>query len=103
MLKIPFIQVNEVINYDELCGKYIKGTNIYIAQALQTIEFELNNFGGSVKSEALIETLRSGKASEKDRKFYYNDDFILYLKEENKEKPYLALRVDDMNILEVED
>lgn len=103
LLKIPFIQVNEVINYDELCGKYIKGTNIYIAQALQTIEFELNNFGGSVKSEALIETLRSGKASEKDRKFYYNDDFILYLKEENKEKPYLALRVDDMNILEVED
>lgn len=103
LLKIPFIQVNEVINYDELCGKYIKGTNIYIAQALQTIEFELNNFGGSVKSEALIETLRSGKESEKDRKFYYNDDFILYLKEENKEKPYLALRVDDMNILEVED
>lgn len=99
LLKIPFVQVNEVINYDELCGKYIKGTNIYIAQALQTIEFELNNFGGSVESEALMETLRSGKLSEKDRYFYYNDDFILYLKEENKEKPYLALKVDNSNVL----
>ena len=101
ILKIPFIQVNDVINYDELCGRYIKGTNAYIAQALQTVEFELNNFGGSVKSEALIEILRGGKSSN-GRHFCLNDDFILYLKEEYKKQPYFALKVDDINVLELE-
>ena len=33
------------------------------------------------------------------RKFIYNDDFILYLKEEDKEKPYFALKVDNTDVL----
>ena len=57
VLNIPFIKINDEINYDELCGRWIKGTNWYIRQAIQTIDFELNNYGGSVKSEALIENL----------------------------------------------
>ena len=101
LLKIPFIQVNEVINYEELCGRYIIGANVYIAQALQTVEFELNNFGGNIKSEALIEILRGGK-SISGRQFYLNDDFILYLKEENKKQPYFALKVDDINVLKLD-
>lgn len=36
---------------------------------------------------------------EKGREFIYNDDFILYLKEEDKDKPYFALKVDDIDIL----
>ena len=97
-LKIPFINVNDEINYDELCGRYIKGTNIYIKQALQTINFELNNFGGSVKSEALIESTRQAVESI-NREFKYDKDFILYLKEENKAKPYFALKVDNIDVL----
>ena len=99
ILKIPFIKVKDEINYDELCGKYIKGTNMYISQAIQTIEFELNNVGGSVKSEAIIEVLKRVEF-EKDRELIFNDTFILYLKEQSKEKPYLALRVDDVDVLE---
>jgi hypothetical protein len=98
ILKIPFIQVNDEINYDELCGRYIKGTDWYISQALQTIDFELNNYGGSVKSEALIEALKQA-VSDKGREFVFNDDFILYLKEENKEQPYFALKVDNTDVL----
>ena len=98
ILNIPFIKINDEINYDELCGRMIKGTNWYIRQAIQTIDFELNNYGGSVKSEALIEALENA-IFEKGREFIYNDDFILYLKEEDKDKPYFALKVDDIDIL----
>ena len=98
VLNIPFIKINDEINYDELCGRWIKGTNWYIRQAIQTIDFELNNYGGSVKSEALIEALRKA-VFETGRKFIYNEDFILYLKEEDKEKPYFALKVDNTDVL----
>ena len=98
VLNIPFIKINNEINYDELCGRWIKGTNWYIRQAIQTIDFELNNYGGSVKSEALIEALIEA-VFETGRKFIYNDDFILYLKEEYKEKPYFALKVDNTDVL----
>ena len=98
ILNIPFIKISDEINYDELCGRWIKGTNWYIRQAIQTIDFELNNYGGSVKSEALIEALKNA-IFEKGREFIYNDDFILYLKEEDKDKPYFALKIDDTDIL----
>ena len=102
-LRIPFISVKDEINYDELCGRYIKGKNrTYIKQALQTINFELNNVGGSVKSEALIEITKSA-TFEIGRKFVFDDNFVLFLKEENKEKPYFALNVDNIDLLEVVD
>ena len=98
VLMIPYIKVQDEINYDELCGRFIKGTQWYIRQALQTIDFELNNYGGSVKSEALIEALRQGILNI-NREFIFDDDFILYLKESDKEKPYFALKVDNSDVL----
>ena len=102
VLMIPFIKVQDEINYDELCGRFIKGTQWYIRQALQTIDFELNNYGGSVKSEALIEALRQS-VSNTNREFIFDDDFILYLKEDDKEKPYFALKVDNSDVLVASD
>ena len=98
VLNIPFIKISDEINYDELCGRMIKGTGRYIRQALQTVDFELNNYGGSVKSEALIEVLKNA-VSTTNREFIYNDDFILYLKEEDKENTYFALKVDNTDVL----
>lgn len=98
ILRIPFIKVNDEINYDELCWRKIKNNNYYIKQALQTIDFELNNVGGSVKSEAVIDA--TNKAwTEKPRKMIFDSDFILYLKEESKEQSYFALKVDNTDIL----
>ena len=98
MLRIPFIKVNAEINYDELCGREIKNSKYYIKQALQTIDFELNNVGGSVKSEAVIEATEKA-LTENVRKMIFDSDFILYLKEENKEQPYFALKIDNTGIL----
>ena len=102
VLMIPFIKVQDEINYDELCGRFIKGTQWYIRQALQTIDFELNNYGGSVKSEALIDALKQS-VSNTNREFIFDDDFILYLKEDDKEKPYFALKVDNSDVLVASD
>jgi len=102
ILKIPYIKVNDEINYDELCGRMIKGSDYYIRQALQTIDFELNNYGGSVKSEALIEALKNA-ILEKGRELIFDSDFILYLKEESKDKPYFALKVDNTDVLVAEE
>ena len=80
ILRIPFIKVNDEINYDELCGREIKNSKYYIKQALQTIDFELNNVGGSVKSEAVIDSTQKAWVN-KTRKMIFDSDFILYLKE----------------------
>ncbi len=98
MLRIPFIKVNDEINYDELCGREIKNSKYYIKQAIQTIDFELNNVGGSVKSEAMIDATTKAFVKE-PRKMIFDSDFILYLKEENKEQPYFALKVNDISVL----
>ena len=97
-LRVPYIQFSKEINYDELCGRIIKGTSLYISQAIQTIDFELNNTGGSVKSEAGMMFMCA--SDHPPRYFKFNDDFYLFLKETDKEKPYMALRVDDTDILE---
>ncbi len=98
ILKIPYINVDDVINYDELCGRVIKGTNTYISQALQTVKFNLNNIGGNVKSESVISGTY-GSTQENGREFILNSDFILYLKEQSKDKPYFALRVNNIDVL----
>ncbi len=98
ILRIPFIKVNDEINYDELCGREIKNSNYYIKQAIQTIDFELNNVGGSVKSEAVIDSAQKAWV-DKARKMIFDSDFILYMKEDDKEQPYFALKVDNIEVL----
>ena len=52
-----------------------------IALALQTIEFELNNVGGSVKSEALMELEKNATSMDRKKAEYiFDSDFIVYLK-----------------------
>ena len=101
IVKIPMIKIKEDINYDELCNREIKGYDEYISQAIQTIDFELDNCGGYVKSEAVIETLKQAILNDSINafRFEYTDEFVLFLKEEDKEIPYLALKVADTKAL----
>ena len=52
----------------------------------------------TVEDKPDIKELRKA-VFETGRKFIYNEDFILYLKEEDKEKPYFALKVDNTDVL----
>ena len=98
-LAIPFIKVNAQINYDELCNKTIKNSNgAFIGQAVQTVDFELNNYGGNITSEAAIVVYLSA-SMQIPRYFNFTDDFVLYLKEQNSPKPYFALFVNNTDVL----
>lgn len=101
IVKIPMIKIKEDISYDELCDREIKGYEEYISQAIQTIDFELDNYGGYVKSEAAIETLKQAILNDSINafRFEYTDEFVLFLKEEDKKIPYLALKVTDTKAL----
>lgn len=99
-LKIPYINLDTVINYDELCGKFIKGTNgLYLKNAMQNVKFSLNEKGGNLTSEAGIQDMYLSIGME-TRYFYLDNNFIIFLKEKDADKPYFALRITNTDLLE---
>lgn len=101
ILLIPEIDVNKTISYDELCGKEVVGTGYMISQALQTIQFKLDNKGGSLKSEAAMSAVKTSLHPEvvQKRYFMFNKPFVLFLMENGKDKPYYAMKVDNTDYL----
>lgn len=99
ILKIPKIQINTVNNYNELCNVKIKNMKqMYIANALQDVNFSLNEKGGNVESEAGIYNKLYTVAID-GRKFVFSDKFIIFMKKSNSELPFFSLKIDDTNIL----
>ena len=97
---MPVIDFNVLREYVELENKEIKTLyGIYmIDKAIQSIKFSLDEKGGKVKSEAGMDVkFETSVLENKSRYFYVNDTFALFLKESNKDKPYFALRVDDIS------
>ena len=99
-LKVPNISLFEEKIFDELANKRIMGTNLVINQAIETIKFDMNNKGVKLKSEAAITVMTTCLRPEDEiepRLFYFNDTFVIFLKEKEKKNPYFALRVNDIN------
>ncbi len=95
--KVPNLEFSTRHTYDELANKQIKGTDLIIDTALQTVKFKMDNKGVQLKSEAAMIMKMSLAPSElqKPRDFFFNDTFVLFLIEEDK--PYFALKVVDVN------
>ncbi len=98
-LYVPYIEIDTIINYDELCGKFIKGTKgAYIQSALQNAKFYLNEKGGKLSSEAsVVEATLLAYMYPLD--FDFNSTFYIFMKEKDKVEPYMALKVDNIDIL----
>ncbi len=96
---MPKIDFKVLREYTELENKEINtldGTYT-IEKAIQSIMFSLDEKGGKVKSEAGMDVKYEASSMVIRRNFYVNDTFTLFLKESNKEKPYFAVRVDDIS------
>ena len=46
-----------------------------------------------------MELRKSAVIDMNKREFVFDSDFILFLKEENKNKPYFALKIDNTDVL----
>jgi len=99
-LRIPYIRVNGMISYNELYDKEIKDSDgLYIYDVIQNVNFSLNEKGCNLASKATMITEYAG--IDKDTKFcYFQDTFIVFMKEANSDNPYFALKVDNSDILE---
>lgn len=100
--KMPYINLNVLKEYNELENKefYDKDNNtLIIDKALQTIKFELNESGGKIKSEAGMDVVKfsSLDSKEESRNLNVNKTFAIFLKEDSKDKPYFAARIDDIS------
>ena len=99
-LRVPYVRVNGMIFYNELYDKKIKNSNgLYIYDVVQNVNFSLNERGCNLSSKASMVTEYMGIGS--DTKFcYFNNSFIIFMKEENSTEPFFALKVDNSDILE---
>ena len=58
----------------------------------------MDNTGVKLKSEAgMIASTTALLPAEEPRFFYFDDTFVVFLKEKGKNKPYFALRVHDIS------
>ena len=98
-LSIPNLNINALKEYTELENKEftLKTKEIaYIEKAIQTIKFKLDNKGGEIKSEAGMVVQKA--AILESRNFDFNDNFAIFLKEEDKDLPYFAAVISDINL-----
>lgn len=99
-LKVPNLKINSKREYPELCNKTIVGSKLFFSDAIETIELELDNKGGKVKSEAMLITKMNFIPPERNpqpRHFDFDKTFTMFLIDSGKTDPYLALRVDDLS------
>lgn len=103
-LRIPNLNLNSTKEYVEVCKKpfeIAEGSTLIISRAFQTIKLELDNEGGKIKSEAIIQTKSLAafpdENEEKPRLLFLNDSFTMFVRETGKDKPYFALNVNDIS------
>ena len=99
-LRIPYVRVNGMIAHNELYNKYIKDTNgLYFTDVIQNVNFYLNEKGCNLSSQVTMVT-EYLSTSINARYCYFNDQFVIFMKEANSNNPYFALKVDNTDILE---
>lgn len=99
-LKVPFISVDEKIQYDGICNKKILGTKYIIAKAIDDIKFNLDNKGANLRNEAIMDVVEmSMPIPRKGVKYDFSKSFVLFMVEKDKSLPYFALRINDGRFL----
>lgn len=101
-VQIPVIDFIVDKEYSELLKKNLVNPGweqYFLYQALQRIDFRLNEKGAILKSEAKIGMTGSAPPPAKIKNLIFDKPFLLYMKEKGAENPYLILWVDNAEIL----
>lgn len=98
-LKVPYFDFFYKTNFPEIEGKTIKESGFAIDQALETIDFKMDEAGVKLKSEAIIVMKNSMVMEEEIKNYFFDDSFVLFLVEKGKKVPYFGMRVKDISTL----
>lgn len=100
-LQVPNISFNlkeEIKDVENRTFRLSNGRQYFISTALQTIEFDLDEKGGRIKSEAGMMVAATSIAEPPvPREFIIDDTFTIFLKEEGRELPYFAAKISDIS------
>lgn len=102
--KVPKVKFDVLKEFNELENKQFIGKNgssFEIAKALQTIKFELNEKGGEIKSEAVIDMMENAALIDEElehRYFNFDGTYTMFLRENGKSLPYFAVNIDDISL-----
>lgn len=99
-LSVPYLDFNVYKEFEQLNNLVIKSESkeYMINKAVQNIKLRLDETGGEIKSEAAISSKDiSALHEDEPRNFDYDSSFIIFLKEEGKQYPYFAAKVDDLS------
>ena len=105
--KMPNLEIDVLRNYEELTGAKFTAPKAdgIINAAMQTIKFNIDEKGGSIKSEAVMDVtftsaIMTPEEMPKPRYFYCDDEFVMFLVEDGKDNPYFAVKVDDITLFQ---
>ena len=96
--KAPYLSLNIQKEYTEFENKLFATSRGMgkIEQAIQSIQFTLDETGGKIKSEAGIDVKNYISKAVEPRYFYVDDTFAIFLKEKDKDLPYFASKITDI-------
>ena len=108
-LKVPELKFKTLNEFEELENKeFFLADSRWkwkIEKALQTIELKLDKEWGEIKSEAWIKVWARGSVESlhkviEHRYFYFNQPYVIFLKEEGKNLPYFAAQISDITLFQ---
>ncbi|MFH1436195.1 MAG: hypothetical protein ABIJ56_10810 [Pseudomonadota bacterium] len=91
VLMIPIVELGVTQSYKELMGKNLENEGLeehVIGEAIQKIDFRLNEKGALLKSEAMIMVKMNGDPV---KEMIFNKPFLILLKLKKSKHPYLAV------------
>ena len=104
---MPNLEIDVLRKYEELSGAKFTAPKAdgVINVAMQTIKFNIDEKGGSIKSEAVMDVtftsaIMKPEELPKPRYFYCDDEFVMFLVEDGKDNPYFAVKVDDITLFQ---
>lgn len=98
--KAPMLDFKKERSFNELCNKPIKNSNFFISQAIETVQFKMDEAGVKLKSEAamIVGCTCTPGFREEPRYFYFDKRYVIFLQE--KSKPYFAMKIEDAKALQ---